>query len=554
MAHDNKNSTRLIMLFSAAVILYAMSAGSVGAQDVLRVPEARFVPNSVIVRFKPQESPLSFQSQVERRQEQADSLLGKISLFQEDVALSLQGKSKPEEKLAEFNLLADTAGAVETAPINPDNPDLIIYTTDESKPVQTLVELFEQKEEVLYAEPNYLFSFFSTPNDSNFNEQWGMKKINAEAAWDISTGSKNILIADIDSGIDEAHPDLVANIVETKSFTPCAPGGDQLGHGTHTAGIIGAIGNNATGVAGLSWNAGLMILKVGCAPDDIMLSSIIAALDYAASKNAKVVNMSFGGPTCSQTLSDSIAHIVQQGAVVVAASGNSGQENTDSLCPASDPNVITVSAVGPSDELAYYSSWGSSVDVAAPGGNGEPIVGCNSSTCILSTVPPGRYTSIHGTSLAAPHVSGLVSLMLSAKPSLSPQEIKSILESTAVDLGDGGRDNKFGAGRINAAAALSAVMGNPAPTSPPPVQDPPTPPPSDPGNGNPPQTDTAPVPTDQPNSPDCYATDEGGDLDCDGAVTQGDLDHWKKIFQPGRGMLSLFNRWRLAFFSMATGQ
>lgn len=176
---------------------------------------------------------------------------------------------------------------------------------------------------VRYAEPNYLAQAFGTPNDPSFATQWNMRKINAPAAWDVTTGRADTIIAIIDTGIDLAHPDLQAKIVDGYDFVNAdTTAQDDHGHGTHCAGIAAALSNNSVGVAGVNWQARLMPVKVLNYQGLGSYANVAAGIVWAADQGATVISLSLGGSANSTALSDAINYAAGRGAVIVAAAGN----------------------------------------------------------------------------------------------------------------------------------------------------------------------------------------------------------------------------------------
>jgi thermitase len=326
---------------------------------------------------------------------------------------------------------------------------------------------------VEFAEANRHYRLLSTPNDPQFGGQWNMRQIRAPEAWDIGTGAGDVVVAVMDSGIDPSHPDLQGRVVpgrnvrERNSSTQ-----DEIGHGTHVAGVIGALGNNGVGVAGLSWAVRLMPIKI---TDRFGDASIVAAADgirWATEYGAKVINLSLGGLEDSQTVRRAVADARGRGVLLVAAAGNCGEvasyrdEGCDTLSapfyPAALPDVIAVGALGANDEVAPYSNTGEYVRLTAPGGVGGSNRN-NPLDYILSTWPPALDSAIGqpgysyevGTSMAAPHVSGTAALLWSTNPALTRDQIEAILFETADDLGPPGRDERYGYGRVNVQRAIA---------------------------------------------------------------------------------------------------
>jgi len=234
---------------------------------------------------------------------------------------------------------------------------------------------------------------------------------------------------------------------------------DDFGHGTHVSGIIGAAASNAQGIAGVSFGAKIMPVKVLDANGMGTVAGLAAGIRYAADNGAKVVNMSLGFEDYSQTLQDAIDYAYGKGVVVVAAAGNDGGYNAPTTpsplsYPAADNHVIGVGSTDPEDLVSYFSSHNSSVDISAPG------------EYIYSTLPTYHvplndydylmnYDYLDGTSMASPHVAGVAALMLSANPALTPAQVETYLRRGAEDKGAPGRDDFYGAGRLNAAAAVA---------------------------------------------------------------------------------------------------
>jgi serine protease len=353
--------------------------------------------------------------------------------------------------------------------------------------------------EVEYAEPDQVLRPILTPNDPRYGEQWDFYDawgINLPAAWALTTGSRNIIVAVIDTGMTN-HADLRANTIPGYDFIsdvltandgngrdndPSDPGDwveenecgdgslpqDSSWHGTHVAGTIGAVGNNGLGVAGINWKSKILPVRIlgKCGGS---LSDLSDAMRWAvglsvpgvpANPNpARVLNLSLGGPgACETTLQNAINDVRASGAVIVAAAGNELTDASDST-PANCRGVITVAATDESGDLALYSNYGSTVEISAPGGGF--FAGVLSTSNAGTTVPASdSYASHMGTSMAAPHVSGVVSLMLSRNPNLTPDQVLQVLQETAKPFPvEGLCDLLFpcGAGIVDAGAAVAAV-------------------------------------------------------------------------------------------------
>ncbi|MGI6152377.1 MAG: DUF4214 domain-containing protein [Christensenellaceae bacterium] len=390
-----------------------------------------------------------------------------------------------------------TSEIVET----PADETVAVVEISPEQTVEEAVALFEQSPEVAYAEPNYLYESMETaadyadyydtmavPNDPNYkpeqgtnNPLWHFNKIGIPAAWDFvaAKSGNRIKVAVLDTGIDQTHEDLAhqkfgGNInydlwKDTASTNNSATPTDIGTHGTHVAGIIGATANNSTGIAGVASGPAnnvisIIPVKVFYSTRDATTPDIINGINYAVQQGAKVINMSFGGYNNSASLKNAIDAATANGAVCVAASGNSGQPN--SLYPAAFDNCISVistqkdAAFGSisrsriSTGGEFNSNYGSNTDISAPG------------STIYSTLPTtNAYGLKHGTSMAAPIVAGVAAMMLYINPALSPSDVKSIICSTATDLYTAGYDDQTAWGNINAQAAVSAAANRLSPPS-----------------------------------------------------------------------------------------
>ena len=346
---------------------------------------------------------------------------------------------------------------------------------------------------IVSIEPDRALSTLAIPNDASFGTLWGLNNsgqspgvgnsdVNAPEAWETTTGSRSVVVAVIDSGVDYTHPDLAANVWtnprevagdgidnDANGFVDDVRGWDFAnadadpmdddGHGTHVSGTIGAVGNNAIGVTGVNWRVSIMGLKFLDAEGNGYTSNAVAAVTYATrmrrdfGANVVAINASWGGETRSTALANAIAAAGRAGILFVTAAGNESSNNdrTPSY-PAnlSDDSVIAVAATNRSNRLAAFSNHGSTtVDLAAPG------VG------ILSTVPGGGYASFSGTSMATPYVTGTVALMAAANPRATAAEIRSALLSTVKPVA--ALSGKVATGGLLDAAAAVRAITQPAP-------------------------------------------------------------------------------------------
>lgn len=360
-----------------------------------------------------------------------------------------------------------------------DNLGLILLSVPQGRELEKAEEL-KRNPLVEYAEPNYVVQiahpiaagpYYSLraldvePNDPYYPSQWNLPKIEAPAAWDITTGSDKVVIAFVDSGVDLDHPELKDKIWTNPKEIP-GNGIDDDGngkiddvhgwdfvswhgepqddywHGTFMASIAAAMTNNGDGMAGVSWGAEIMPVKVFDDQWYSQLWHITGGIEYAADNGAKIINLSWAltGSDYPQALQTAVNYAHSEGALVVAAAGNSFDGSYK--YPAALAHVVSVAATNRDDGHPDFSTHNDKVDIAAPGVN------------ILGIYLGFGYGRLPGTDAAAAHVSGLAALIWSVNPTLTNDEVADIIRFTAVDLGEPGRDDKFGYGRIDASAAV----------------------------------------------------------------------------------------------------
>ena len=303
------------------------------------------------------------------------------------------------------------------------------------------------------------------PNDPRYPEQWHLNLIGMPRAWEKATG-KGCVVAVIDTGCAfEKKDDIPAasdlkGTKYTKPFdfiTNTKKAYDDHGHGTHVAGTIAQATNNGHGCAGVAYDATIMPLKVLTAHGSGTVADIANAVEYAANNGANVINMSLGGPRAAQVLAKACRYANQRGVTIVCAAGNSGREGVG--YPAAYPECIAVSSVGPDGNLAFYSSWGEQVCIAAPGGNyrgeAEKHQGVLQNTVFNKQ---DVFEFWQGTSMASPHAAGVAALIWQSGVK-GPGGIRAKLRETATPKDD---PKKYGAGVINAAAAVGAASADQA--------------------------------------------------------------------------------------------
>jgi thermitase len=345
---------------------------------------------------------------------------------------------------------------------------LNVFKVGDEKSLEGAIAELKNNPEVVYAEPNFIYSAAvmpiekslshkrlekspfadttaATPDDPSFGQLWGLKNtgsnepqgkagvegadVNALKAWDITRGSHNIRIAIIDTGIDYTHPDLKGNVDSEHGYNFANNTKDAMddnGHGTHCAGTIGAIHDNKVGVAGVMADVTMIPVKFLDAGGSGTLEAAVKSIDYATSLNVDLMSNSWGGGGRSEALYDAIKRASDKGIIFTAAAGNSSSNNdaTPSYPASYDvPNVVSVAALTAQNDLAYFSSFGrNTVHIAAPGHN------------ILSTLKGGGYEIMSGTSMATPHVSGVLGLLLAKEGRMPHEQMRERLTMTGTPV------------------------------------------------------------------------------------------------------------------------
>ena len=435
-----------ILSFIALLFLLVVSGDSVYAEPPVHVYQElptskgrpRYVPGELVVRFA-RPSPLAVRSQV----------------------------------LAAYGLTL-----VETMP----GTDFALVRFDPSRKVPEVAAKLAADPAIVSAEPNYYRYAHFEPNDPYVSYQWHFPQIQMNQAWDLSTG-QGVIVAVLDTGVAYENyqgfrqaPDLAG--------TAFVPGydfvnndthpNDDHSHGTHVTGTIAQTTNNGLGVAGIAFNAQIMPLKVLDATGTGTSWNLAEALRWAADRGAQVVNMSLGSPNSSSVELDAVNYAYSRGVTMVASSGNDGVGFVS--YPAAYDQVIAVGAVRYDETRTSYSNYGNSLDLVAPGGdtsrdqNGDGYGdGVLQQTFNPNTRDPSdfRYWFFQGTSMAAPHVSGVAALIIAKGIATTPDEVRTVLQSTAKDLGTPGWDPYYGYGLVQAAAALGWNGTLPTATPPP---------------------------------------------------------------------------------------
>lgn len=398
------------------------------------------------------------------------------------------------------------------APVGASIPDLenvYLFKAESDQDVLEMAAEYRKDPAIEYAEPNYIMKINMLPNDpyyhssgswgQDYDDLWGLKKIQADRAWEISQG-KGVLVAVVDTGIDYNHEDIAENVwinqkeipdngidddnngfiddvkgwdfagSNVKKSGPDSDPADGLGHGTHCAGIIAAIGNNEKGIIGVAPKARVMAVK---GLDDYGVGSVVGlarAIKYAVDNGSDVLSNSWGGWGSSRTLENIMNYAYRKGCVIVAAAGN---EDSDTIyyTPASIPCVIAVGSISHNDEKSNFSNWGLRVDISAPGGDSKSgDVGIRPWRNILSlraestdmykdrvSIVGKNYYRARGTSMACPYVAGTAALEISRHPRFSNEEVRNALTFLCNDISAIGDNKDYDIrGRLNAYKAVTS--------------------------------------------------------------------------------------------------
>lgn len=345
---------------------------------------------------------------------------------------------------------------------------IVYYQIPEGKEIDEFVERYSEMEGIDWVEPNYIYYPTEIPSDKYYNNyQWDYININLEAAWDLQKGNKSVTVAILDTGIIPDHPDLKDNLlpgvdfvggnnsypIESYRITDNDPTDETTlleggSHGTHVAGTIGALTNNYLGVAGINWKINLLPIRVLSRKGGTSWD-VAEGIYYAIEKDVDIINMSLGSNHRSYLQEDAVKEAYQRGITVIAATGNEG---STVFYPAAFPETISIGAVDKKNTKTHYSNYGPEVDLVAPGGNYGEAIYSTWGYYDQGKVNSG-YNGMIGTSMATPHVSGIAALLI-ANGITGPENIRSRLAITAVDLGDPGKDNYYGFGLVDAYAAL----------------------------------------------------------------------------------------------------
>ncbi|MNK68856.1 Thermophilic serine proteinase precursor [compost metagenome] len=345
--------------------------------------------------------------------------------------------------------------------------------------IETVINTLLQNESIAYVEPSYIHSTWYTPNDASYGSQFYLPQVKAPQAWDVLKNSSNVIIGIVDSGSETTHPDLAANIYyntadpingiddDGDGYIDNYAGWDFCGasattmigdndpnvkshgaeHGVHVSGIASAASDNGVGVASLAYNAKLLIVKTGADDNGTSIYKGYEGIKYAADKGAHIINCSWGGAGGGQFGQEMVNYAISKGCLVVAAAGNSGDDNP--VYPAAFEGVLAVANVNPNDTKYSGSNYGTYVDLSAPGQG------------IYNTIYNNSYGYYSGTSMSAPLVSSAAALVKAKYPNYTGLQIGEILRTTAdnIDALNPNYVNLLGKGRLN---ILRALTENPA--------------------------------------------------------------------------------------------
>ncbi|MHC4539403.1 MAG: S8 family serine peptidase, partial [Planctomycetota bacterium] len=498
LPNRSKRALKLVLLAVALVLIAAVPpsglsgvvqatddpstgapAGAAPETEQTRVPKPAYVPGQVIVKLRDgSTSTISIFSQgIDLQMHQAT-----LSRLEQEYGVR-EGRPvfKRLHRLLKVQGRAPGRGTLGIASSQrPGRQDLLpFYVLNTERNVLALCAELNADPEIEYAQPNYVYHICRTPNDPDFPDQYAHQLIRMEDAWEISTGSRDVVVAVIDTGVDVNHPDLKDNVWvnageiadnqidddgngyvddvhgwnfadDNSTVTPTGSSSSIVSHGTQVSGVMAAVGDNAEGVCGVNWNSSIMALRMSL---DFESEDVAAALEYAAANGARVVNMSFGGdvfgPEGDLVMKAALDSAYEQGVLLIASAGNS--DTSRPHYPAAFANVMAVASTNGEDLKTGHSTFGVWVDIAAPG------------TDIVTTNLNDEYIATAGTSFSAPYVAAVSALLFAHRPGLTHVEARAVLESTTdpVYYGDVDPNQGYiGTGRVNAYETLTGADNN----------------------------------------------------------------------------------------------
>lgn len=407
---------------------------------------AEYVPNEIIIQ---QRTPFSLQTKAAGNRKLSAEISKTLARYGTFTPTYL---AETEEK---YNGLStqSSGGASDGAAYH-------LITFSASQNIETIINELRKDPHILSVQPNYVYKLMAMPNDPLTPNQTYLKQISAFEGWDRCTGDAAVIVAVLDSGVNINHEDLLLKIhpayinIPSNNNLDVSDISTPNGHGTLVAGIIGATASNNKGIAGLDWNCKILPIRVFNSSGISYTSYLISGIDYALAQGASILNMSLGSAEHDPALETVCNTAWNNGAILVAAMGNSWTQQATVFYPAGFDSVIGVGSVNGSNVLSGFSCYGNgtkTTDVVAPG------------EYILSTSAHANnatyISSESGTSFAAPMVAGLAALMKAKYPTLSNADIRTIIQNACIPLGNGYEAYKYGHGIINVANALDRASG-----------------------------------------------------------------------------------------------
>ena len=489
LPNQNKPTMRLALLAVVSILITVVAAQDLSAAvqaanepnvevaietEQAQSPKPQYVPGEVIVKLKDGTA-----GRISALSQGVDLQMHQATLTRLEKKYSVRQGRPVFQRLHRLQIVRDLdqgRGMLGIAPSEmPNKRDLLpYYVLKTDRRVLSLCAELNADPDIEYAQPNYIYHICRTPNDPDFPDQYAHQLIQMEDAWEIETGSRDVIVAVIDTGVDVNHPDLKDNIWVNEDeipdnqidddgngyvddihgwnfgdddniVTPSGTSSSTVSHGTQVSGVIAAVGNNNEGVCGVNWSSSIMALRMSL---DFESADVAEALEYAAANGARVVNMSFGGdvfgPKGDLVMKAGLDSAYNQGVLLVASAGNS--DTSRPLYPAAFANVMAVSSTNGEDLKTGHSSFGVWVDIAAPG------------TDIVTTTLENDYVSTAGTSFSSPYVGAVAALLFAYRPDMTNIEARAVLENTTdpVYYGDVDPNQGYlGTGRVNAYKALT---------------------------------------------------------------------------------------------------
>lgn len=355
-------------------------------------------------------------------------------------------KSATENELKSLNALLKSHVLQEE---KVDGINLHIAQLNSKGREKAVSQLMRETGAVKFAEPDLLVSPTNIPNDPGFPDQWHHTTIHSAGAWERLTAPEDleaVKVCVLDTGVDQDHPDLVGNLLPGYNANHLRSVEDFHGHGTATAGVIGAVGNNGQGISGVLWDVNILPVQINNDTDDssAYISTMAKGIKWCADQGAKVANLSYEGASAS-TIDDAATYLREHGGLLFMSAGNAGTFYDTTAYP-DWSSFLIVGATAQTDIKSGFSNYGPFVDLVAPGER------------ILSTSLDGKYLYRNGTSFSSPMAAGVGAMIFGLNPGFTPDEVENILLGSTVDLGDTGEDDLYGRGRLDAQKAVEMAL------------------------------------------------------------------------------------------------